>query len=72
MQKRVRAFYAFPNEPAHVGETIENTKRKLSTDGALTKNNIHFHLWKDGSLSGRPLISSILEEVDRDKSSLVT
>ncbi len=65
MQKRVRAFYAFPNEPAHVGETIENTKRKLSTDGALTKNNIHFHLWKDGSLSGRPLISSILEEVDK-------
>ena len=64
MRNRVRGFYAFPNEPAHVGETIENSIGKLRTEGELSKNNIRFHLWKDSSVSGRPLITSILKDVD--------
>ena len=65
MPKQLRVFYAFPNEPPHIGETIKGAVSKLKSDGELRKHNLSFKLWNENSISGKQLISSVLSQIDR-------
>ena len=40
MPKQVRVFYAYPNHPPDVGETIKSTIDKLKTHSQLKQKNI--------------------------------
>ena len=66
MPKQVRVFYAYPHSPPNVGETISSTVGKLKGDGALKKGNIRFRLWADNAVSGKDLVTTILEQIDRN------
>ena len=65
MPKQARIFYAYPHHPSHVGETISSAATKLKGDGVLKKNNVRFRLWADNTVSGKPLLKTVLGQIDR-------
>lgn len=65
MPKQVRVFYAYPNHPPDVGETITSTIDKLKAHSELKQKNIRFRPWTDNPVSGRRLISAITGQIDR-------
>ena len=65
MPKQVRVFYAYPNHPPNVGETISTAVSKLKAGGVLKRNNLRFRLWTDNAVSGKPLVTTILGQIDR-------
>ena len=64
MPKRTRVFYAYPNDPPHIGETVSATIDRLRAQGHLENYNLHFTPWKDSPITGQP-ISSILRRIDQ-------
>ena len=64
MAKQVRVFYAYPDNPPNVGETIQSTVRKVKASGQLPKN-IRFTTWTDNKVSGQRLIATITGQIDR-------
>ena len=65
MPKQARVFYAYPNHPPDVGETITSTIDKLKAHSELKQKNIRFRPWTDNPVSGRRLISAITGQIDR-------
>ena len=65
MPKQVRVFYAYPNEPPNVGETIASAIDSLKSSGELKKKNLRFKAWTDNSVAGKPLIGAITNQLDR-------
>ncbi len=65
MSRGVRALYAYPDKPADLGETIKQCIRTLESRGVLKKNDVQFKRWRDLSVSGRPLETTILRQIDR-------
>ena len=63
--KQVRIFYAYPDQPPDVGETILKAIGKLKTQRAVSQGNVRFKPWTDNPVSGMNLITTILEQVDR-------
>ena len=64
MAKQVRVFYAYPDHPPNVGETLQSTVRKIKASGQLAKN-IRFTTWTDNKVSGQRLIATITGQIDR-------
>ena len=58
-------FYAFPYTPLSVGETINNALAILRNDQYIKQQGIRFYPWTDMSPGGKPLVSSILREIDK-------
>ena len=65
MSKQVRMFYAYPDQPPDVGETISKALRRLKTERAVKQGNVRFKPWTDNSISGKGLISTVLGQIDR-------
>ena len=65
MAKQVKVFYAYPNDPANVGETISAAIDKLRTDSDIKRDNVRFTPWTDNTVSGKRLVTTILEQIDR-------
>ena len=63
--KQVRIFYAYPDQPPDVGETISKAIRKLKTEPAVSQGNVRFKPWPETPVSGKNLITAILEQLDR-------
>ena len=61
-----RVFYAYPYEPRNIEETITAAIEKLQTEGVARRSRLRFTRWSDSSESGKPLISSILDRIDRN------
>ena len=66
MPKQVKVFYAYPHEPANVGETITSTIDKLKSNGTLKQNNLRIRPWTDNTVAGKRLITTILDQIDRN------
>ena len=64
MPRQARVFYAYPNEPPNIVETIEGAVGKLRSDGEFKKLNVSIKLWKENTISGKQLISSVLSQID--------
>ena len=64
MPRQARVFYAFPNEPPNILETIEGAVGKLRSDGEFKKLNVSIKLWRENTISGKQLISSVLSQID--------
>ena len=64
--RTARVFYAYPYEPRNIEETITAAIEKLRTDGVIRDNRLRFRMWSDSSESGKRLISTILEQIDRN------
>ena len=67
MPKQVRVFYAYPNHPPDVGETITSTIAKLKAHSHLKQKNIRIRPWTDNAVSGKRLISAITGQLDRNQ-----
>ena len=67
MPKQVRVFYAYPNHPPSVGETISSAITKLSAIDEIKRNNIRFAKWTDSAASGSRLIRTVLGQIDRSQ-----
>ena len=65
MPRRTRVFYAYPNNPPDLGETILASIDRLKADSALKRQNVRFTPWKDNIVSGKQLISTITGQIDR-------
>lgn len=65
MAKQVKVFYAYPHDPANVGETISAAIEKLKTDSDIRRDNVRFTPWTDNTVSGKRLVTTILEQIDR-------
>ena len=60
-----RIFYAYPNDPAAIGEVIENAVDKLKIDRGYKQDRVRFYTWTDLRIGGKPLVANILNEIDK-------
>ena len=67
MPKQVRVFYAYPNVPPTVGETISSAIDKLSATDEIKLNNVRFTKWTDNAVSGTQLIGNVMHQIDRSQ-----
>ena len=65
--RTARVFYAYPYEPRNIEETITAAIEKLQTEGVIRRSRLRFRKWSDSSESGKRLISTILEQIDRNQ-----
>ena len=65
MPKLKRVFYAFPNQPAALAETINNALRMLRMDPDIRRDNVRFTPWTDLTTGGKQLVATILSNIDR-------
>ncbi len=65
MPKRVRVFFAYPDSPSNVGETIKASIGRLDEQGVLKDNNVRIKPWSQTSVSGKRLDTTILRQIDR-------
>ena len=65
--RTTRIFYAYPYEPRNIEETITAAIETLQTDGVIRRSRLRFRKWSDSSESGKRLISTILEQIDRNQ-----
>ena len=65
MPKRVRVFFAYPDEPSNVGETIKASIRRLDEQGVLNENNVRIKPWSQTSVSGKRLDATILSQINK-------
>ena len=65
MPKRVTVFYAYPNDPPSIGESITSALSRLSATEEIKQKNIRFKKWTDNAASGSRLISNVLGQIDR-------
>ncbi len=67
MAKRITVFYAFPSAPPTVGEVVQRAIRQLKDVPGISRSNIQFKPWTDIRASGKLLIGSITQNIDRAK-----
>ncbi len=67
MAKRTTVFYAFPSAPPTVGEVVQRAIRQLKDVPGISRSNIQFKPWTDIRASGKLLIGSITQNIDRAK-----
>ena len=65
MPKSKKIFYAFPSEPAALGETINNALTMLKGHADIKPDRVRFSPWTDLNIGGKPLIDTILTNIDR-------
>ncbi len=65
MARNTRVFYAFPGEPAGLSETLENAVAGLRRERSIRRDRVRFTLWPDMAVSGRQLVNTIFEQIDR-------
>ena len=65
MPKIKKVFYAFPGQPAALGETVHNALDMLKDHPDIKRNRIRFTPWTDLNTAGKQLVDTILSSVDR-------
>ena len=66
MAKRIRMFFAYPSEPASLGDTIESFARDTKKRSNIP-NELRVQTWKDSPVSGNRLASSIMSRIRRSE-----
>lgn len=66
MARQKRVFYAYPYQPAGLGETINAAIKDLNSHWELKRDNIRLRPWTDNLISGKSVISTIARQIDRD------
>ena len=64
MAKRIRMFFAYPSEPASLGDTIEAFARETKKKPIIPKE-LRVQTWKDSPVSGNRLASSVMQSIRR-------
>ena len=67
MPPQVRVFYAYPNDPPSLGETISSALSRLNNASEIKRNNVRFIKWTDNPVSGSRLIRTIMGQIDRSQ-----
>ena len=67
MPQQVRVFYAYPNDPPSVGETISSAVNRLNANDEVKRNSVRFRKWTDNTASGASLITTVLGQIDRSR-----
>src|SRR5260370_16500535 len=66
MQRVLQCFFAYPSEPAIVGETIEQAIGNLRDKSGITA----VHSWRENDIAGRFIADQVLQKIS-DHSALV-
>ena len=67
MVQQKRVFYAYPGNPASLHETIQSAIVELKNSGELRRDNVRFRTWTDNAISGKSVISTIVNQIDRNQ-----
>ena len=60
-----RVFYAFPGEPAALGESIQKALVTLRSHPEIKRSRIRFNPWTDMNIGGKQLVDNILQNIER-------
>ena len=67
MPSQVKVFYAYPNYPPGIGETIASALSKLNEISDIKRNSVRFTKWTDNPVAGSRLIRTVLSQIDRSQ-----
>ena len=67
MARRTGVFYAYPHNPPGLGETINLAIDELKSTWDLNQDNVRIRPWPENQISGKSVISTIVNQIDRDQ-----
>lgn len=67
MPRVVKGFYAYPDEPPNIGETVNRAIKRLRESSRIREDSVRLKPWSANSVSGKPLVSTILKQIERNQ-----
>ena len=67
MAKRVNVFYAFPNDPQSIKESINDAINELKGHKDVRSKNVRFRPWPTMHIGGKQIINTITQHIERSR-----